>query len=87
MSDDEYVWIDDIASDLGVGVESVRTYHKRATANRRKAERDDDPTAIRPGDLPAPDKVKGRTPMWLRSTYEEWKAQRPGRGAGGGRPW
>ena len=38
------------------------------------------------GDFPQPDRHFGRSPVWLRSTVERWKAERPGRGAGGGRP-
>lgn len=36
--------------------------------------------------LPAPDVVVGRSPAWYAATIEAWRATRPGRGAGGGRP-
>jgi predicted DNA-binding transcriptional regulator AlpA len=36
------------------------------------------------GIMPAPDGQKGRTPLWRASTIDAW--ERPGRGAGGGRP-
>ncbi|KAB8287918.1 helix-turn-helix transcriptional regulator [Bifidobacterium avesanii] len=36
--------------------------------------------------LPEPDALIGRTRGWLPSTIDEWNANRPGRGVGGGRP-
>lgn len=39
-----------------------------------------------PHGLPAPDAMVGNTPVWFRATFEAWRASRPGRGAGGGRP-
>jgi predicted DNA-binding transcriptional regulator AlpA len=36
------------------------------------------------GTMPPPDTYAGRSPMWRASTIEAW--ERPGRGAGGGRP-
>ena len=36
--------------------------------------------------LPPPDAVIGRTRGWLPETIDEWNANRPGRGVGGGRP-
>jgi len=36
--------------------------------------------------LPEPDAVVGRTPVWFRVTFEQWRASRPGRGVGGGQP-
>ncbi len=45
----------------------------------------------KPWDLPEPDGPKGRTPYWYETTIDHWEthgeSQRPGRGAGGGRPW
>jgi hypothetical protein len=35
---------------------------------------------------PQPDAYVGRTPVWNASTVDRWKRDRPGRGAGGGRP-
>lgn len=40
----------------------------------------------RDGRLPEPDGHLGRTPWWQPETIEQWQAQRPGRGVGGGRP-
>lgn len=37
-------------------------------------------------DLPEPDVTIGRTRGWLTDTIDQWNAQRPGRGVGGGRP-
>lgn len=37
-------------------------------------------------DLPKPDVTIGRTRGWLPDTIDQWNAQRPGRGVGGGRP-
>lgn len=31
------------------------------------------------GDLPEPDAVFGRSPVWRVATIREWQAQRPGR--------
>ncbi|KAA8828303.1 hypothetical protein [Bifidobacterium tissieri] len=36
--------------------------------------------------LPDPDAMIGRTRGWLPETIDEWNANRPGRGVGGGRP-
>ncbi len=38
------------------------------------------------GRAPRPDGHLGRTPWWRPDTIEQWKAQRPGQGKGGGRP-
>ena len=37
-------------------------------------------------DLPEPDVTIGRTRGWLPEPIDQWNAQRPGRGVGGGRP-
>lgn len=63
----------DVAERVGVGYESMRTYHQRAAKNRRAG-------AVKQGDLPAPDKTFGRSPVWAASTIERWVAERPGRG-------
>jgi len=36
--------------------------------------------------LPEPDARIGRTRGWLPETINQWNANRPGRGVGGGRP-
>ncbi len=43
-------------------------------------------TYLHRGDMPKPDRVIGRSPVWRRETIDAWLAERPGRGAGGGRP-
>ena len=37
-------------------------------------------------DEPEPDAMIGTTRGWLPKTVDAWNAERPGRGAGGGRP-
>ncbi|QYC54386.1 helix-turn-helix DNA binding domain protein [Microbacterium phage Pickles13] len=74
-----YLTLADIARVIGVGIDSMRVYHQRASRNRRAGE-------TKPGDLPAPDETFGRSPVWSSDTVTEWIASRPGRGAGGGRP-
>lgn len=77
----KYLDIEGVAEFMGWTVESTRTLHKRAARRRRDGD-------VRPGDLPAPDEVfGGRTPVWLVETLESFKVNRPGKGAGGGRPW
>lgn len=78
MTQPSLLTLADIADRIGVGVESIRVYHQRATKNRR----DGHP---RPGDLPEPDAVFGRSPVWRSSTVDRWVDRRPGRGVGGGR--
>ena len=68
----------EIAARIGVGADSIRVYHQRATKNRKLG-------TPRPGDLPAPDQTFGRSPVWKEATVAKWEAKRPGRGAGGGR--
>jgi predicted DNA-binding transcriptional regulator AlpA len=36
--------------------------------------------------FPEPDGMIGRTPWWKPETIDAWAANRPGKGAGGGRP-
>lgn len=36
--------------------------------------------------LPDPDAMIGTTRGWLPETIDQWNANRPGRGVGGGRP-
>lgn len=78
MTEPNYLDLAAVADILGVSYDSVRTYHTRAKRNRRRGH-------TRPGDLPPPDATFGRSPVWLRDTISGW--DRPGRGAGGGRPW
>jgi hypothetical protein len=68
-----------IADYLDLTYATVRGYHGHAEKRRR----DHHP---RPGDFPPPDAQFGRSPVWLRSTIDQWQKNRPGSGAGGGRP-
>ncbi|WP_032707466.1 hypothetical protein [Salinispora arenicola] len=76
----EVLTLADIAKDLGLLKATVATYHHDATRRRREGR-------PRRGDLPEPDAPQGRRPRWKRPTYLRWKTNRPGQGAGGGRPW
>jgi len=69
-----YLDLAGIAERAGIGHNSARTYHKRATANRAAGN-------VRPGDLPEPDITLGRIPGWAASTVEAWLADRPRAGA------
>jgi len=79
-ANDPYLDTQEVAKALGVTYNTVRFYLQQARANRRNA-------VTKPGDMPEPDRVFGRSPVWRRSTIERWQASRPGQGAGGGRPW
>lgn len=74
-----YWSLEEVAEAVGVTYNSARTYHGRAEINRKK----EDP---KPGDLPPPDRYFGRSPVWKPATIRKWLSNRPGRGAGGGRP-
>lgn len=74
------------AEHTGIRYRTLRNYHHRAEHHRRLAELEGDPSYIRPGDLPAPDNVFGRSPVWTPATIDKWLASRPGQGKGGGRP-
>ncbi len=41
---------------------------------------------VRQGDMPAADGKLGNSPYWTMGTFRKWKANRPGQGAGAGRP-
>lgn len=69
-----------IAEREGWTITTARTLHKRAQRRRRE-------NRPRPGDLPPPDGRAGRAPWWYEPTIAAWEANRPGQGAGGGRPW
>ena len=86
MTTPTYLDLAGAAEAAGVQYRTMRNYHQTAERNRRLAEKYNDASFIRPGDLPKPDDTYGRSPVWLPSTIEQWMANRPGRGAGGGRP-
>jgi len=68
----EYLDLRAIAERIGIGHDSARTYHKRATANREAGN-------PRPGDLPEPDIRLGGIPGWAAETIDTWEQQRPRR--------
>jgi len=86
MTTPTYLDLAGAAEVAGVQYRTMRNYHQTAERNRRLAEKYKDASFIRPGDLPKPDDTFGRSPVWLPATIEQWMANRPGRGAGGGRP-
>lgn len=71
--------LSDVARRAGVSDVTAQNYHHAATRRRRDG-------ASRPGDLPPPDEVISRSPVWLPETIDTWLANRPGQGKGGGRP-
>lgn len=74
-----YLDMEAVADHLGLSYKTVRSYHNVAEKRRREQN-------SRPGDFPSPDAQFGRSPVWLLETIDTWKASRPGRGVGGGRP-
>lgn len=74
------------ARHTGIRYRTLRNYHHRAERHRRQAEQYNDTSYIRPGDLPKPDEVFGRSPVWFPETIDGWLMSRPGQGKGGGRP-
>lgn len=77
---DPYLDTVEVAKMIGVTYNTARFYLQQARANRRAG-------TPRPGDMPEPDRVFGRSPAWRRSTIQAWLDSRPGQGVGGGRPW
>ena len=69
----DYLGIEQVAAALGITIDSARTYHTRAQRNRREG-------TPKPGDLPPPDVVFGRSPAWLPSTIDRHLNTRPGQG-------
>lgn len=70
MPPEEYLDLAAIADLAGIGRDSMKTYHKRAMANRAAGN-------PRPGDLPREDIRLGRTPGWERRTVTKWLESRP----------
>lgn len=68
-----------IADRCGLTYSTVQGYHTLAKRRRREG-------TSRRGDLPEPDDHIGGHPMWYVETIEKWEKERPGQGAGGGRP-
>lgn len=70
MTPTQYLDLAAIAEMAGIERESIKTYHKRAAANRAAGN-------PRPGDLPQEDIRLGRTPGWDLRTIEKWLIERP----------
>lgn len=64
-----YLTIPQIAEILGVEAVSVRTYHQNAQRNRREGR-------VRRADMPTPDMVFGRSPVWKPTTIKKWLPKR-----------
>lgn len=62
----------EIAERIGVSIDTVRTYQKRAEANRRAG------TAA-PRDLPAPVRRVGQSPLYAADEIEAWIRTRENR--------
>ncbi|WNO25890.1 helix-turn-helix DNA binding domain protein [Arthrobacter phage Altadena] len=63
---------DEIAERLGVTASTIRTYQKRANANRRAG-------AARDVDLPEPVRRVGQSPLWSEAEIEAWMETRENR--------
>ncbi len=71
--------LEEVAEMLGVKKKTISQYRWFSTPGHRYAERP----------FPEPDRMVGRSPFWAGGRREEiqaWFDNRPGRGAGGGRP-
>lgn len=75
----ELISISEIAEEYGLAESTVRTMNGQA-AQRRRANKS------RPGDMPALVDRVGNSPLFDRREVRAAFDQRPGRGAGGGRP-
>ena len=76
---DEYADTNQAAEFTGLNALSIRSYH---TQGKRKRASNDPRWA-----WPEPDLVIARRPAWKLRTIVIGQALKPGRGAGGGRPW
>lgn len=62
---EDLLTIPQVAEVLGVKPVSARAYHENAQRNRRE-------NGVRSTDMPEPDRRFGRTPVWKRSTIDDW---------------
>ncbi|QPE04148.1 hypothetical protein IT882_13200 [Microbacterium schleiferi] len=72
MGDEDFLDLAAIAELLGVQVNSAQVYHKRAVRARREG-------TAKPWDMPEPDNVFGRSPVWREAKIRQWIESRPGR--------
>lgn len=70
---DPYMTLAEISAHFGWAKDTARALHNRAAFNRRN-------NTVRPGDMPEPDEVFGRSPVWRKSTLLDWHSRRPGAG-------
>jgi predicted DNA-binding transcriptional regulator AlpA len=77
MTTEEILDYAEIASKIGVDVDSVRTYHKRAEARRKSG-------TVSPIDMPAPARRIGQSPVWDAEAIAAWIETRENRNLGQG---
>lgn len=72
MTEARKLTLDEAAERAGMARSTFATYVSKAKK--------------KPGLAPQPDGHFGRTPYWFGKTIDAWLRERPGQGAGGGRP-
>lgn len=80
--------IEDVAGLLGPGIKP-KTVSQYLSESRQEPRPDGTKRRYADHPFPAPDGRVGRAPWWRRERRAEilaWAAERPGQGAGGGRP-
>lgn len=73
---DQYLDYRAIAERMGVSVPVLRKYLAISRRNRENGT----PSF---SDMPEPDHMFGRTPVWKPTTIDRWIKRRPGKGVGG----
>jgi hypothetical protein len=64
----------------GVEMSTFYSQRTRSTAHRRHdAQQPQEPSQVRPGDMPEADEKSGNAPLWRMRTYRAWEEQRPGK--------
>jgi hypothetical protein len=89
MTEPVYLDTEAVARQLGVQPRTITEYLYRsrlARSNARRSAVAGRPKMRAPSNFPEPDKYYAGRPVWKRSTINRFERQRPGRGAGGGRP-
>jgi hypothetical protein len=72
----DYLDYKGVAERTGISVGTLRSYLAVARANRANGTPTD-------SDMPEPDDMFGRTPVWKPRTIDRWLKRRPGKGVGG----
>ena len=65
-----------VSDRTGISVGTLRRYLTQARTNRANG------TPTR-SDMPEPDTMFGRSPVWRPATIDRWMRRRPGKGVGG----